>query len=122
MYASMPAAGEIDAEILARMTMAQEIVNGVRGVRARKNISPKEVLPLLVLGNLDSETALFATKPANLGEITVNAAKDASAASFMVGTPRIQRVPQTTAIDVEAETERIKQGHRLLRRFPRFCK
>lgn len=75
MYAPMPEAGAVDAEILAHMAMAQEIVNGVRGVRARKNISPKEVLPLLVLGKIDGDTALFASKLANLGEISMDAPK-----------------------------------------------
>ena len=108
MYAPMPEAGAVDAEILAHMAVAQEIVNGVRGVRARKNISPKEVLPLLVLGKIDADTALFASKLANLGAITMDADKDASAASFMVGTLEFN-VPQTTAIDVEAEISRISK-------------
>ena len=108
MYAPMPEAGTVDAEILAHMAVAQEIVNGVRGVRARKNISPKEVLPLLVLGKIDADTALFASKLANLGAITMDADKDAAAASFMVGTLEFN-VPQTTAIDVEAEISRISK-------------
>ena len=108
MYAPMPEAGVIDSEILAQMTLAQDIVNGVRGVRARKNISPKETLPLLVLGKINNISALIATKLANLAEISIDAAKDPTAASFMVGTLEFN-VPQHTAIDVEAETARINK-------------
>ncbi len=108
MYASMPAAGVIDDDIIAKMTLAQEIVNGVRGVRARKNIPAKEALVLKVLGTLDADTAAIAIKLANLESVEENAAKDAAAAAFMVGTLEFN-VPQRAGVDIEAEIARINK-------------
>ena len=53
MYAPMPAAGEPDDSLLRAMESAQEVVGGVRAVRAKKNIPAKEELRLLVLGDFD---------------------------------------------------------------------
>ena len=49
MYASMPVAGEITPAILADMEMVKEIVNGVRGVRASRNIPNRDRLTLNVI-------------------------------------------------------------------------
>ena len=49
MYASMPVAGEIDTDLLDKVERAKEIVNGVRGVRAQRNIPNRELLTLLAI-------------------------------------------------------------------------
>ncbi|MDE6574444.1 MAG: valine--tRNA ligase [Muribaculaceae bacterium] len=108
MYASMPEADAPDNDILAKMEMAQEIVNGVRGVRARKNIPPKEALRLMVLGKLDNDTAAFCAKLANLSEVVTDAEKDNVANSFMVGALEFN-VPQSESLDIEAELQRINK-------------
>ena len=116
MYASMPVAGTVDNDIIACMSRALDIVNGVRGVRARKNIAPKEALRLCVLGDIDADTAAIATKLANLSEVACGCEKDAAAASFLVGTLEFN-VPQSAGVDVEAELARIDKEINYLQGF-----
>ena len=106
MYASMPEAKAIDEAFDARMAQAQEIINGIRAVRARKNISPREQLTLRVIGTLDDEILPVLTKLGGLEAIEQNAAKDAAANSFLVGSLEFN-IPQSVNIDVEAERARI---------------
>ena len=108
MYASMPAAGEVEENVLSDMAMAQEIVNGVRGVRARKNISPREQLTLRVMGNIDEQVCAVVTKLAGIEKIEQNAEKDATASAFMVGSVEFN-VPQSANVDTAAEIERINK-------------
>ena len=81
MYASMPAAGEIDNELLAAMERAKEIVNGVRGVRAQRNIPNRELLTLLAI-NENIELADVISKLALLDKVGSTAEKDPAAASL----------------------------------------
>ena len=109
MYAPMPEAGDVDSDLLARVERAQEIIAGVRGVRAAKNIAPKEQLVLNTVGDgVDALTVEMVRKLANLSEYNANAVKDAAAASFMVGTTEFN-VPLANNIDVEAERTRINK-------------
>ncbi len=110
MYAPMPAVGEVDEKLLAAMAVAQEVVGGVRAVRAKKNIPAKEELQLLVLGQLDASVHGVVCKLANVGKITENAAKDPAAMSFLVGTTEFE-VPMAASIDVEAELARLRKEH-----------
>ncbi|MDE6206447.1 MAG: valine--tRNA ligase [Muribaculaceae bacterium] len=106
MYAPMPVAGTVDTDIIATMKLAEEVVNGVRGVRARKNIPAKEALNLKVLGTMNKEAAAIVAKLANIESIEENAAKDAAAASFLVGALEFN-IPQRAGVDVAAELARI---------------
>ena len=108
MYAPMPDGGTVDADMLARTDKALEIVNAVRGVRARRNIPAKEAVKLLVMGTLDAESQAVVAKLANVGEIVLGAEKDPGATTFMVGTEEFA-VPQSDNIDVEAERARISK-------------
>ena len=108
MYASMPAGGEVGETVIARMAQAQDIVNGVRSVRARKNIPPREQLTLRVIGEIAPEVETVAAKLAGIEKTEQNAAKDASASSFMVGAVEFN-VPLSSNVDTEAEKERINK-------------
>ena len=109
MYAMMPEAGEADDALLQRMELAKEIVTGVRGVRASKNLSPKESLDLRVVGApLPDVPVEVVCKLANVGSVAGDADKDAAAASFMVGTLEFN-VPLANSIDVAAELERLNK-------------
>ena len=116
MYAPMPEAGEVNATIEAEVALAQEIINGVRAVRARKNISPREALQLRVLGTIPANAALVATKLAGLESVEQNAEKDPAANSFLVGALEFN-VPQSADLDVEAEVARITKEIDYLRGF-----
>jgi valyl-tRNA synthetase len=108
MYASMPEAGAVDNDLLAGVELAKEIITGVRGVRAAKNIAQKEVLTLAVVANkVDAALQSIIIKLANLDKIVDNAEKDAAAATFMVGTTEFN-VPLANTIDVDAELARLK--------------
>ena len=82
------------------------VVSGVRMVRNQRNIAQKEVLTLQVVGSNRYEvyTDVIA-KMANISEIQVVAEKDATAASFMVGTDEFA-VPLGNKIDLAAEIEK----------------
>ena len=112
MYASLPESlttADVTT-VLDAMEGAKAIIVGVRGVRAQKNIPNKETLVLNVVeGDApDSDVAALITKMANLSCLNGNAAKDAAAASFMVGTQQYD-VPLQGNIDIAAEKARIEK-------------
>lgn len=108
MYASLPGNGEIDLEIINDVDIAREIISAVRGVRAAKNLSPREALTLNVIGSLPTTRTELITKLANIDEINQNVDKDPAAASFMIGTTEFN-VPMASSIDIEAELERLNK-------------
>ncbi len=110
MYATLPAGDTADAAILSEMETAKEIITAVRAARAKKNIPAKEVLELNVVEAAVpvAELSGLIAKMANLSAINANAAKNAAAASFMVGTQEYN-VPLGDTIDVEAEIARINK-------------
>lgn len=108
MYAQLPVAGEVNGGTLEAMAHAKEVIVGVRGVRAAKNISPREALVLNVIGAWDDALDAVVKKLGNLSEINPGAEKDAAAATFMVGTTEFN-VPLTNNIDVDAELARLNK-------------
>lgn len=108
MYASMPQSGKCDEALLSEIELAKEIVTGIRAVRAKKNIPAREVLSLNVLGEIPTRINDLIKKLANIDNITLNAAKDPAAAGFMVNTLEFN-VPLASAIDVEAEVDRLQK-------------
>ena len=116
MYAAQPEAIVADRELIARVDTAKEIINGIRGVRARKNISPREQLVLNVIGAVDTTTEGMIKKLGGLEALNAGAEKDPAASSFMVGTVEYN-IPQSAGIDVEAERARINKDIAYLRGF-----
>ena len=111
MYAPVPRATETDcSRILPSMERAKEIITAVRGVRASKNLSPREALALTVVecGEEAVPMSSVVEKLANLSGISFNASKDASAASFIVGTTEFN-VPLSGTVDTEAELSKLKK-------------
>ena len=108
MNAPMPEPGTPDAGLLAKIAYAQDIVNGVRAVRARKNIPPKEALTLNVIGSIDSSIEPVIAKLANIAGISNNVVKDPAAASFMVGTTEFN-IPRREGVNVDEEKNRINK-------------
>ena len=109
MYARLPLATTPDESVLHKMEIAKEIVNGVRAVRASKNISPREQLILNVVGAPAPDMAEVIYKLANLCTINANAEKDAAAATFMVSTTEFN-IPMSSCIDVEAELKNLQKA------------
>ncbi len=108
MYAMTPEAKAVDAEVISAMERAKEIITGVRAVRASKNLSPKEALTLNIVGGTLGAPASVVIKLANIDALNENADKDASAASFMVGTSEFN-VPLSGMIDTAAEIARLEK-------------
>jgi valyl-tRNA synthetase len=108
MYAAMPKAKPANSDILAAMERAKNVIIGVRGVRASKNLSPRDALTLNIIGEWSSELDCVITKLANIDTIATVSEKDPAAASFMVDTTEFN-IPLLNAIDVDAELERLNK-------------
>lgn len=115
MYASMPAVGTPDSKILADMETVKEVINGVRGVRAQRNIPARDALQLNVVGASIPMEAV-AVKLGNLSGIATVEAKDPAAASFLVGTTEFN-IPLLDNMDVEAEIAKLTKELDYLRGF-----
>lgn len=108
MYAPTPEGTAVDADIIALMDHAKEVVNGIRNVRALKNIPNKEALTVNVIGSWDEAQDAVICKLANAETINHNAEKDPAAATFIVGVTEVN-IPLTGSIDVEAELAKLRK-------------
>ncbi|MDE6490899.1 MAG: valine--tRNA ligase [Muribaculaceae bacterium] len=106
MYAQLPQPIATDSSLLAVMEHAKEVVIGVRGVRASKNIPPKQQLELNIFDSMNDGEKAVVTKLGNLSAINAAAEKDPTAAKFMVGTTEYE-VPMASNIDIDAELEKL---------------
>ena len=108
MYQPTPKAGDVDEAFLAAFGVAQETVNGVRGVRQQKGISPKDSLELKVKGEFPMNMVALVSKLANVTSVEkVSAFGDAAGVSLMVGTVEIF-VPLEGLVDAEEEIRKIE--------------
>ena len=107
MHALLPEAGDADAAVLGAMDEAKEIVAGIRTVRLQKNIANRNALSLQVIGKFGNPFGAIITKLANLDSIAEVEAKDATAASFLVGTTEYA-VPLGNNINVEEELKKLE--------------
>ncbi len=108
MYAPTPEATVIDQNILTMVNHVMEVVNGVRNVRAIKNIPNKNALIVNVIGAWNATEDCLIEKLANVESVNHNAEKNPAAATFMVGTTEIN-IPLTDNIDVNAELEKLRK-------------
>ena len=106
MYAAEPRGQEPDAGVLEKMETVKAIVNGVRGVRAKRNIAPKEALELHVVGDQTTPWPELIGKLGNVSAIANVGEADATAAKFIAGTTTYE-VPLADMIDTEAERAKL---------------
>ena len=116
MYAAMPKAHEYDADIIAQMNAAKDIIAGVRTIRLQKNIPHREQLALHVLGSFSNANAEVIRKMANLSDIAEVAEKDPTASSFLIGTTEYA-VPLGNNINVEEELKKQEADLKYLQGF-----
>ena len=116
MYAAMPKAHEYDADIIAQMNAAKDIIAGVRTIRLQKNIPNREQLALHVLGSFSNANAEVIRKMANLSDIAEVAEKDPTATSFLNGTTEYA-VPLGNNINVEEELKKQEADLKYLQGF-----
>jgi len=99
----LDAAKEDEKTLIDNVETIKQVVSGVRTIRSRKNIAPKEKLSLQIVNSqLTGTYGEAVMKMANLESITTVSEKDSTATSFMVGTHEYA-VPLGDMIDVEAE-------------------
>ncbi len=106
MFASSPKCASYDAKLLADFTAAQEAVNGVRGIRQQKNVSPKESLSVIVDSAFPMAVACVVEKLANV-KVAAGVA-EGTGASFMVGTSQVF-VALEGLVNVDEEIAKIKK-------------
>lgn len=106
MYAAEPRGQEPDAGVLEKMETVKAIVNGVRGVRAKRNIAPKEALELHIVGDGPAPWPELIGKLGNVSAIANVGEADATAAKFIAGTTTYE-VPLADMIDTEAERAKL---------------
>ncbi len=107
MVARIPEAKAWNADNITAMNEAKDIIAGVRSVRLQKNIPNKNALSLQVAGKFSNSNSSVIKKLANLETIEEVAEKDATAASFLVGTTEYA-VPLGNNIDVEEELKKLE--------------
>lgn len=109
MFERTPKAGEFSQELLGQFALAQEAVNSIRGIRQKKNISPKEALSLNVKGELSKALVPVIEKLANVSEVRFGGDfGGATGVSFMVGTTEMF-VPLGSLVNEAEEIEKIQK-------------
>lgn len=106
-----------DNTLSTGMENVRQIVSNIRTVRNQRNIPFKDALELHCIGsNGYGKYISVISKMANLKDVKVVSAKDATAASFMVGTDEFA-IPLGDMIDVKAEIEKLEAQLRHLEGF-----
>ena len=91
------------------MERMKEVVTNIRNIRAQRNISPKQALELLIMGNDDTIVSHKAAvmKLANISEVGTPSEKPENAASFLVGTTEYF-ILLLDLIDTEEELKKLE--------------
>ena len=108
MVAQLPAYCAVDTDFLSSFEQIKEIVGGVRTIRLQKNIANKEQLELQIMGEHSDAFDAVIIKMCNLSSLTKVSEKDASAASFLVGTTEYA-VPLGSMMNVEEELKKLQE-------------
>ncbi|RRD80666.1 valine--tRNA ligase [Alloprevotella sp. OH1205_COT-284] len=107
-----------DAALIADMERVKGVVTGVRAARAQKNISPREALPLTIVGT--NEIAAYDSLVRKMGAVSemLTAAEVGGAgySTFLVGTQQYA-LYLGDVVDVEAEKEAARAELEHLRKF-----
>ena len=119
MVADMPAAKNIDEQLLKDFDMIKDIVSHIRTVRLQKNIPNKEELNLQFKGEGTDFNQAFnpvILKMGNLVSITQVENAEATASTFLAGTTEFS-IPLGNNIDIEAELEKLNSELKYLEGF-----
>ena len=116
MTARMPEPKAYDSALIERFETAKQIIAGIRTIRLQKNIPNKEPLSLQIIGSHNNSLDCVIVKLTNLSAIETVTEKDATAASFLVGTTEYA-VPLGNNIDVEAELKKLNDELKYMQGF-----
>lgn len=116
MTARMPEPKAYDSALIERFETAKQIIAGIRTIRLQKNIPNREPLSLQIIGSHNNSLDCVIVKLTNLSAIETVTEKDATAASFLVGTTEYA-VPLGNNIDVEAELKKLNDELKYMQGF-----
>lgn len=114
--AQTPKAEKFNSSYLSHFANASEIINQIRKVRKEKNIPNKEKLELFYKGDLKADFQSVILKLGNLSVLESTVKKPASSLGFMVSATEFF-LPVNDAIDIEAETAKLKDEYKYLEGF-----
>ena len=115
MFQPSPVAGACDRTFLKAFDVAREAIIGIRGIRAQKQISPKESLKLFIDGMLSDELMPVLKKAANISGISDRAAQGTSV-SFIVGTVKFT-IPLEGFVNADEEKAKLQDELEHQRKF-----
>lgn len=115
MFQPTPVAGVCDRKFLDEFNVARDAIIGIRGIRAQKQISPKESLKLYIDGNVSEELKPVLKKAANISEISDGAARGTSV-SFIVGTVKFS-IPLEGFVNADEEKAKLQDELEHQRKF-----
>ena len=115
MFQRTPVAGPYDNAFLEEFDRCREAVNAIRGVRAQKQISPKEALKLFIEGEFSEELLPVICKAANISEVAKGTASGASV-SFIVGTVKMS-IPLEGFVNADEEKIKLQSELERQRKF-----
>ena len=109
MYAATPKAEAYDATFLERFDLAREAIVAIRGVRAQKNIPPKEALALKVKASFPQEMLPVVAKLAGLSgtEVVEDFGDTAMGVALLVRTAELF-VPLTGLVNADEEIAKLE--------------
>ena len=105
MYERTPVAGPVDELFLEQFEQARQIIAGVRGVRAQKQIAPKEALKLRIEGDLPRELCPVICKAACISEFPDKV--EGPSVGFIVGTVKCS-VPLEGLVNSDQERAKLE--------------
>lgn len=108
MKTTLPPAGEINSELLAKFETLKEIVTGLRAIRKQRNIPNKDALTVDVKGIHDHALDSVLMKMGNLVQINSVEEKNPASVAFLVG-PVEYSVPLADKINVEEELAKLEK-------------
>ena len=106
MYARFPEAGAVDGVLLSSFALAQEAINGIRGIRQQKGISPRETLQFRFKGDFPENMLEVVSKLANAVPSESESA-GGSGVSLVIGTCEMC-VPLEGKVDVGEEIAKLR--------------
>jgi valyl-tRNA synthetase len=108
MYAAAPAVKPYDPSVLVDFELAEEAVNGVRGIRNQKNIAPKETLDLKFKGDFPASVIPVIERMGNVRVEKIDSFDDEQGVGFMVRTYEMF-VVLSGLVNVEEEISKLEK-------------
>jgi valyl-tRNA synthetase len=109
--ARLPQATDIDDKIIHLFGFAEEVINGIRKLRAEKNIPFRESVELLVKLKNEAQDQTFngiTKRLCNLSEIRYVDEAPTGAFGFIARSTEIF-IPVTTSVNIEAEIDKLRE-------------